>query len=343
MDALHIPAPRIPTEAEKERAYVVLGFDVRSDTVTLPSARMQAAMASAVCGDDMYGTDGPTNELQTLMAQLTGKEAALFMASGTQSNQLALHLHVSHGAFPPGVLCDHRAHVHACELGGLAFHSRATVQPVVPAHAPYLTLPDVAAHAQVEPGSMAARTCVISLENTLHGTIQPLEEIERIAAYARARHIRMHLDGARLWHAVVESGLPLARWCAPFDTVSLCFSKGLGAPIGSILVGTRALIQEARCLRKAFGGGMRQTGVLAAAAHVALHDHLPLLRATHALARRVADEMQACGVRITAPVDTNVVMYDLAAAGWDPAEAVLRASALDPPILLGRRHQCIVA
>lgn len=327
-----VDAPHLPSHADEARAYTHVQFNATSDTVTLPSAHMREAMARAVCGDDVAGTDPTTNALQRMLAQLTGKEAALFLPSGTQANQLALHAHVTHWGVPVSILCDARAHVHVHETGGLAYHSRATTQPVAPRNGHHLTREDVEAHAHIDADQYSAPTRVVALENTLHGLIFPQDEIRRIAAWAAPRGVVLHLDGARLWHVAAETGASLRELCAPFVTVSLCLSKGLGAPVGSVLVGPAALLERVRMFRKLFGGGMRQSGVLAAAAHVALYDTFPRLRDTHALARRLAARLAASGIAILVPVETNMVLFDVRPAGIAPDALAARAAALEPPI-----------
>lgn len=330
-----IAAPTAPTDEERQRAYARVSWNVISDTVTLPTASMRASMASAVCGDEGYRTDEPTLHLEEVVAQLTGKEAALFCPSGTQANQLALHVHTRPTAVPVSVLCDVRSHVHTSEMGGIAYHSRATTLPVVPHNRHHLTLEDIAPFCESQDPYMPTHVRVISLENTLQGTIFPQSEIERISAFAQQHGILMHLDGARLWNAWAETGVSLAELCRPFDTVSLCLSKGIGAPVGSILVGPADTLYAVRLHRKLFGGTMRQTGILAAAAHVALHENTQHLRQTHSLARRVASRLQDHGVTITMPVETNMVFFDVTSAGIDGETFRRRAAALDPPIQIG--------
>ncbi|KAL4399922.1 L-allo-threonine aldolase [Malassezia pachydermatis] len=336
-----VPAPMPPSAAEEEQAYDHIKFNVMSDTVTLPSERMRAAMATAVCGDNVLGNDVPTMQLETLVAQLSGKESAIFLPSGTQSNQLALRALLGSHALPSSVLCDHRAHIYTSELGGIASNSHASTTPVVPSNGHHLTLDDVKKHANTVLSITAPRTRIISLENTLHGTIFPQDEIKRIATFARAHDIQLHLDGARLWNAAAETGMPLRDLCKPFDTVSLCLSKGIGAPIGSILVGPATVIGTVHYLRKMMGGGMRQTGVVAAAAHAALHETWPKLRATHALAQRVAAVLQSHGARILVPVETNMIFFRWDTSVLDEKVLVQQAAALDPPITLGTGRMVI--
>lgn len=323
-----IEAPPMPSAEEDARSYAEVAWNLVSDTVTLPTAAMRTSMAHAVCGDDGYHTDGPTNRLEELLARVTGKEAALFCPSGTQANQLALMGHMRTSHVPASVLCDARAHVHTCEMGGIAFHARASTAAVMPRNGHHLTREDVEAHTHSAP--LPVR--VISLENTLQGMIFPLHEVQRISEFAREHGIGMHLDGARLWNAAVESEASVADLCRPFDTVSLCLSKGVGAPVGTVLVGDRASITAARVHRKLLGGTMRQTGVLAAAAHMALHENLPRLKSTHTLARRIAARLQDRGVTIKVPVETNMVLFDVSTSGIDADTFLRRAAALDPPI-----------
>ena len=336
-----IDAPPMPTDDERQRAYAQVSWNVISDTVTLPSALMRTSMASAVCGDEGYRTDQPTLRLEDAVAQLTGKEAALFLPSGTQANQLALHVHTRPTLVPVSILCDVRSHIHTSEMGGIAYHSRATTMPVIPHNTHHLTLEDIAPFCESQDPYLPTHVRVISLENTLQGTIFPQSEIERISAFAHERGIIMHLDGARLWNAWAETGISLADLCRPFDTVSLCLSKGIGAPVGSILVGPTDTLFAVRLHRKLFGGTMRQTGVLAAAAHAALHENMPRLRQTHLLARRVAARLQDCGVTITLPVETNMVFFDVTSAGIDGETLRQRAAALDPPIQMGT-HRIVI-
>jgi len=267
------------------------------------------------------------------MAKLTGKEAALFVPSGTMSNQLALRTHLKQP--PYAVLCDHRAHIHRYEAGGTAFHSGATTIPVAPANGHHLTLADVQANIILGDDVHFAPVEVIALENTLNGTIIPQEEVVAISDYAHSEGLQMHLDGARLWHVAIETSTPMNELCAPFDSVSLCFSKGLGAPIGSCLVGTKDFIKRARWFRKLFGGGMRQTGILTASAAFALTHNFPRLIGVHELAKRLENGLKDLGVYITSPAETCMIFFDPSPLGIDYPELVQRAEALPNPILIG--------
>ena len=327
-----ISPPPTYSAAQRASAYRLLSRCLQSDTFTLPTPRMAEAMANAICGDDVYGMDEPTATLQREVARLAGKEAALFMPTGTMSNQLALLLHVRE--HPASVLCDKRAHVLRHETGAISFLSRATPIAVQPANGHHLTLKDVSDNILLDCDVYTPTTRVVSLENTLDGMIMPQNEILHIAELVRKHSVALHLDGARLWNASAATGKSIAELSAPFDSVSLCLSKGLGAPIGSILVGSREFIDKALIFRKMLGAGMRQTGVLASAAHVAIYDTFPQLARTHALARRTADLLSQRGVTITVPVETNAVFVDVSSAGIDPDEFCARAVSREVPIAM---------
>ena len=256
-------------------------------------------MLEAICQttllDDVFEEDPVTNELQSYVAEITKHEDSLLVLSGTMGNQVAIR---SHLAQPPhSVLCDHRSHIICYEAGGVSAWTGATVSPVIPKNGVHLTLEDIKKHAVLGDNIHYCPTKLISLENTLDGMIMPLAEAKRIVEWAHANDIKVHLDGARLWEAVVSGAGSLPEYTSLFDSVSLCFSKGLGAPIGSIIVGSREFIKKARWFRKSIGGGARQTGVIAAAARVALNETFGTdpkgqtgkLAATHKKAKRVAD------------------------------------------------------
>ncbi|KAJ8084274.1 hypothetical protein PM082_003042 [Marasmius tenuissimus] len=303
-----------------------------SDTITVPTKEMYAYATLASLGDDVYH-EPTTNALEAHVAKITGKEAGLFMPSGTASNQIALRAHLNQP--PYSVLCDHRAHIYKYEAGGTGFHSGAAVTPVIPTNGHHLTLEDIKANMILGGDVHFAETAIVSLENTLNGTIFPQEEIVAISDYARSQNVKMHLDGARLWHVAAETGTPLEELCRPFDSVSLCFSKGLGAPIGSCLVGTKDFIKRARRLRKLFGGGMRQTGILSGSAAYALTYNFPLLPRVHALTRKLEQGLEAIGVDITSRAETCMVFYDAHSIGTDYDEIATRAKELPDPIHLG--------
>lgn len=282
--------------------------EFRSDTFTTPTPAMLEAMANATFGDDVYGEDRTTTEFQAEIARLTGMEDALFMLSGTMGNQIGVRLHLSQP--PHSVLCDYRAHIYAEEGSGLAVLSQAIVTPVHPANGIYLTCDDVRKWVTLGDDIHIAPTKVISLEITIGGVVTPMEEIKRISEFARANDIRVHCDGARLWNASAATGHSLADYCQYFDSVSMCVSKGLGAPVGGVLASTRQNIKRARWLRKQQGGGIRQAGVLTAAALVALKEVWPTMKETHEKTKKLARDLEELGVVPQIPVDTNFYFID---------------------------------
>jgi len=218
--------------------------------------------------------------------------------------------------------------------GGAAFHSGAALLTVAPSNGHHLTVPDVKNYYVSGTDPHSAPTEVIALENTLNGTIIPQDDVIAISEFAHSRGIKMHLDGARIWHVAAELGTPLKELCEPFDSVNLCFSKGLGAPIGSCLVGPKDFIAKARWFRKQFGGGMRQTGVLAASAAYALTHHFLLLPAVHALARKLEKGLEEIGADILSRAETNMLFYDPYPLGLGYDEISARAATLPDPITL---------
>ncbi|OBT66447.1 hypothetical protein VE03_04897 [Pseudogymnoascus sp. 23342-1-I1] len=289
--------------------------DFRSDVVTSPTPSMLSAIASTTHLDDVFREDPSTLSLETRLASLTAHESALLVLSGTMGNQLALRALLTQP--PHAVLCDERAHILEWEAGGVASLSGALVQGVGARNGRYVTLEDVQRKVVLGDDVHACPTRVISLENTLGGSIMPLGETRRIAEWARGEGILMHLDGARLWEAVAAGAGGLEEFTRCFDTVSLCFSKGLGAPIGSVLVGSAAVIKRARWVRKSIGGGLRQSGVVAAAARVGVEETFlgGGLRRGHEVARRIGGMWEREGGRLEREVETNMVWLDLGAAG----------------------------
>ena len=289
-------------------------IDLRSDTVTRPTAGMRAAMHAADVGDDVFFEDPTVNRLQERVAELLGKEAALFVPSGTMSNQIGVRAHTQPG---DELLCDVKCHIYNSEAGGPAVHSGVTCRTLDGDHG---ILDVTQLEGKIRPDDEhLVRTRLVCLENTHNsggGKVYPLEKIEAISAWARDHGLAMHLDGARLWNAIVASGVPAATWAAPFDSVSVCFSKGLGAPVGSALAGPRDFVARGRRLRKLFGGGMRQAGVLAAAALYALDHHIDRLAEDHRNARTIARAVaDTPGLRLDPPeVETNLVWFHV-----DPA------------------------
>jgi threonine aldolase len=294
-------------------------IDLRSDTVTRPTAAMRAAMSAAEVGDDVFGEDPTVLRLQERVAAVLGKEAALYVPSGTMSNQACIRVHTQPG---DELLCETTSHIYNSEAGGPAVLSGVTCRTLDGDHG----ILDVT---QFE-GKIRAvdehlvRTRLVCLENTHNrggGRIFPLEKVRAISAWARRHGLRMHLDGARLWNAVVATGVPAAEWARYFDSVSVCFSKGLGAPIGSALAGSREFVTRARFVRKLFGGGMRQAGIAAAGALHALDHHVDRLaedqRNAQIIARAIADTP---GLRLDPPVvETNLIWVQI-----DPALGTAR-------------------
>lgn len=295
------------------QANALSALDFRSDTVTTPTASMLQAMTSSAIGDDVYNEDETTTDLERHVAEMFGHEAALFVPSGTAGNQIALRVHLTQP--PHSVLCHARSHINQYEAGGVATLSQAMVQPILPRNTPNLTLEDVQREVILGSDIHSAPTRVIALENTYGGTIMPLKEVQRISDFARSNNIRIHCDGARLWNAVAAGAGSFREYGAAFDSISLCFSKGIGAPVGSILVGPKSFIERARWVRKSIGGGMRQTGVIAGAARAALDEVFPKLATTHEIARDIEKHLHSLGLKTVLPVDTNMIFIDLEDAG----------------------------
>ncbi len=320
-------------------------IDLRSDTMTRPTLAMRRAMAEAEVGDDVLNEDPTVLKLQEKTAQLFGKEAALFVPSGTMANQIAVGVHTRPG---DELVCDPSAHVYLWEGGGIARLWGVTARTVDPAEG-VLGLSDL--RGKVRPDdSHYVRTRMISLENTHNragGRIHPITAIAEISGWARAHNLAMHLDGARILNAVVASGIPAAEWGRYFDTVSICYSKGLGAPVGSALVGSADVIHEAHRLRKVLGGGMRQTGVIAAAALHALEHHVDRLAEDHANARLLAAAVEETpGLALeSGRVETNLVWIAVDPALGTARELAARlhddgilVSALGPQVLRACTH-----
>jgi threonine aldolase len=282
-------------------------IDLRSDTATRPTAAMRAAMAAAEVGDDVFGDDPTVNRLQERVAALLGKEAALYVPSGTMSNQACVRAHTQPG---DELLCETTCHIYNSEQGAPAALSGVTCRTFDGDHG---ILDVTQFEGRIRPDDEHyVRTRLVCLENTHNrggGRVFPLEKIKAISAWARKHGLRMHLDGARLWNAVVASGTPAAEWARHFDSVSVCFSKGLGAPVGSALAGPREFVARARRARKVFGGGMRQAGVIAAAALYALDHHIDRLADDHRNARVIAGAVaDTPGLRLNpSEVETNLV------------------------------------
>jgi threonine aldolase len=299
--------------------------DLRSDTFTRPTAAMRAAMAAAEVGDDVWGDDPTAIALEAKAAALLGKEAALFVPSGTMANQIALLLHCRPG---DEVIVGLGAHMRLYESGAGAAWAGVQFAEVGGADGTF-TADDVGAAALPADRNLP-RTRLIAVENTHNrggGRIWPRPQIDGVVAYARGRGLALHLDGARIWNAAIATGVPEGELAAPFDTVSACFSKGLGAPVGSVLAGSRDDVERARRFRKMLGGGMRQVGILCAAALHALEHHRARLAEDHVNARRLAAGLAGVtGVRVDAKaIDTNIVIFEV--AGLSAAELARRTDA----------------
>jgi threonine aldolase len=299
-------------------------IDLRSDTVTRPTPAMRRAMAEAEVGDDVYGEDPTVNRLQERAAELFGKEAALFVPTGSMGNQIAVKLHTRPGE---EVVIEERGHIYNYEMAAMAAVSGALARPVRSGDGSgVLRWEEVraAVHANDAP-YYVARTGLVALENSHNlagGNVMSRERTGEICDGAHSLGLPVHLDGARIFNAAAALGETVAALASPADSVMFCLSKGLGAPVGSMLLGTRAFIEEARRWRKLLGGGMRQAGVLAAAGLVALDETPPRLAEDHANARRLAEgvaELPGVGVD-PARVRTNIVLFDVTGTGLAPAE-----------------------
>ena len=310
-----------------------MSIDLRSDTVTRPTAAMRAAMADAEVGDDVYGEDPTVLELERRVAELLGHEAAVFTPTGSLANQLAMRVLVAPGA---EIVCDAQAHVVRAELGAAAVFSGITTRTW---DAPRgLVDPEVLrGFVRANAGPNLVSTTAIAVENTHNfggGTVQPLERLQAVREVADEHGLAVHLDGARLWNAHVASGVPLPAYGAVADTVSVCLSKGLGAPVGSVLASDAERVASARVWRKRYGAGMRQVGVLAAAGLHALDHHVERLADDHARAQRLAFAIAEAVDDVVEPehVETNIVVLDLAPTSWTAAD--LAAAAREHGVLV---------
>ncbi len=295
-------------------------IDLRSDTVTRPTAAMRAAMAAAEVGDDVYGDDPTVNRLQSLLAERFGFEAGLFFGSGTQSNLAALMAHCARG---DEYLVGQEAHTYKYEQGGAAV--LGSIQPQPLENEPHGGIALEALERAIKPDDVHfARTRLLALENTIGGRVLPPDYQREATEFAHARGLSTHLDGARIFNAMVKLKVDERTVTAGFDSVSVCLSKGLGAPAGSVLLGDRALITAAHRWRKALGGGLRQAGILAAAGLYALEHHVERLAEDHENAALLASGLRALGLSAPMP-QTNIVYVDIPAPQVAPLAAHLRA------------------
>ena len=293
-------------------------IDLRSDTVTKPNEQMRRAMAEAEVGDDVYGEDPTVNRLEARAAEILGKEAALFVPTGTMGNTIGIKLLTEHGQ---EVVCDSRAHILDWELSMLAWFSGCLIRSV-PTDTGILTWDAI--KSVVKPvGPHWAPTGAIEIENTHNmggGRVYPQAVIDEICDEAHALGVPVHMDGARLFNAAAAAGRPVSELVAKVDTVTFCLSKALGAPVGSMVAGPRALMDKGRLLRKRLGGGMRQAGVLAAAGLIALEEGPKGLPADHANAQYIAGRLGKMEQISVFPVETNIVIYDVSATGKSSKE-----------------------
>jgi threonine aldolase len=297
-------------------------IDLRSDTVTRPTPAMRRAMADAEVGDDVYGEDPTVRRLEERVAEMLGKEASLFLPSGTMGNTIGIKLHSRHGE---EVVCDHRAHILDWEMSMTAWFSGCLARPI-PTERGVLRWSDIEPVVRARTG-FPAPTAMVNIEhphNMGGGTLFPIENIETICTRAHERGLKVHMDGARLFNAVAASGHTAARIVAQTDSVMFCLSKGLGAPVGSMLAGDKATMAEARLYRKRLGGGMRQAGILAAAGLVALQS-LDHLSQDHANAKMLAERVGLDPAKI----QTNIVIFDIARTGLPAADFLARLQEKD--------------
>ena len=297
-------------------------IDLRSDTVTLPTDAMRRAMATAEVGDDVYGEDPTINRLEQSAAEVFEREAAIFLPSGTMGNQIAIKVHTKPGQ---EIVCEERGHIFNYEMAMLAWFSGCMVRPIA-------SPKGILTWSMIEPKIAGptyylAQTGLISMENTHNmagGTVTPVENVVEICREAHKRKLPVHLDGARIFNAAVALGRPVAEITREFDSVMFCLSKGLGAPVGSMLVGSKEFITVARATRKALGGGMRQAGILAAAGLIALEEGPKRLHEDHANAKLLAEGLaQIPGIKIdVATVETNIVIFDVSGTGKTSNEII---------------------
>ena len=288
-------------------------IDLRSDTVTKPSDGMREAMAKALVGDDVYGEDPTINSLEERVAKLFGKEAALFCPSGSLANQLAIRMLVAPGE---ELITETNSHIVRAELGAGAVFSGITTRTWLASRG-LLSADDAINIARPDSGPYLVSTTAIAVENTHNfggGTVQPISEIRKLREESEKLGIALHLDGARIWNAHIASGVELIEYGKYFDTLSVCLSKGLGAPVGSLMIASKERVAKARQWRKRYGGGMRQAGIVAAAGHYALDNNLPLLKVDHVRAKSIASAVAAVAPKVIDPatVDTNIVGLELA-------------------------------
>ncbi|MEY4149690.1 MAG: hypothetical protein RL555_294 [Bacteroidota bacterium] len=285
-------------------------IDFRSDTVTKPTPGMQEAMQQAAIGDDVFGEDPSINALESKTAELFGMQAAIYCPSGTMTNQIAIKCHTQPG---DEIICDENSHIYQYEGGGIAFNSLCSVKLLA---GNFGRISATQIEGAVQPDDVHRPISrLVSLENTSNrggGSCYDFAEIQRIRAVCNKHQLALHLDGARLWNALIAKNESAIQYGQVFDSISVCLSKSLGCPVGSLLVGNHSFIKKARRIRKVFGGGMRQAGFLAAAGIYALDHHLERLKTDHSHAKRLESTLQNLPfVKIVLPVETNIVIFEL--------------------------------
>lgn len=294
-------------------------IDLRSDTVTRPCPQMRATMAAAEVGDDVIGDDPTVIALQEYTANLLGKDAALYMPSGSMTNQIAVRLHCGRG---DEFLCESDCHIFNYEQGAFAQLSGVVARTLQGTRG-ILTLDQLEGTIHGDDDHLV-RTSMLTIENTHNrggGVVQPIENVDALCRWARSNNLSTHLDGARLFNAVAASGMEAQRWCLDFDSVSVCFSKGLGAPVGSALVGSSDFIRQAKRIRKLFGGGMRQAGIIAAGALYAIKNNRERLAEDHEHAKLLAKAVEASDqLTLFAEPETNIVLVELASKFGTPMD-----------------------
>jgi len=321
-------ATQVKNTLQAEEAKTVIAVvDLRSDTVTKPSPEMRRAMAEAEVGDDVYGEDPTVNRLEQRAAEMFGREAAIFVPSGTMGNQIAIKIHTHHGQ---EIICEERAHILNYEMAMLAHFSGCVPRPI---HGEDGILTWGEIKKRISPKIYyRAQTGLISLENTHNmagGTVYPQEVTDEICDRAHEMGLPVHLDGARIFNAAAALGKPVREITKKFDSVMFCLSKGLGAPVGSLLAGSRNLIEQARVYRKALGGGMRQAGILAAAGLIALERSPARLHEDHENAKFLAEGLaEIRGIQIApAKVKTNILVFDISGTGMSSDEMTRKLAA----------------
>ena len=297
-------------------------IDLRSDTVTKPTSAMRQAMADAEVGDACIDTDPTVDRLERTTAEILGKEAAVFVPSGTMANQIALRVHCDHG---DGFICEQDSHIFQYEQGAFAALSGLVAQTVIGNCGSMQIGPmEGVVHAEDDHSTRTRLLCVENTHNRWGGRVQPHDDVEQLCQWAKSLGLKLHLDGARLWNAAVATGDRESILAAPFDSVNVCFSKGLGAPIGSMVAGSADFARKARRARKLFGGAMRQAGIIAAGALHALHHHRERLEEDHVHARqlgRAIDSHSHLHIR-GGRIDTNMVIFEIDPGFGDAARFV---------------------